>query len=129
MARRDFRPVRVVAHLVNGFVAMDPWSPTLDGILGYWLLYRRLGPDRFYEDQAARRDTDPLLDMPLQRVDGPNGAWWFAVSSPIYAEVAQHRSFYHRRFDTEIAVDRADVRRKVQTKSGPMKNKIGRAHV
>ena len=74
MARRDFRPVRVVAHLVNGFVAMDPWSPTLDGILGYWLLYRRLGPDRFYEDQAARREPDTLLDMPLQRFDGPNGA-------------------------------------------------------
>lgn len=121
------RPLRVTAILANGFVAADPWSPSIDAILAYAALKVRFGPALLNMD--PHRDGVICEPLPLVRlglstwstgVDGDD--WYYACSSPIHAG-AEHVSHFHRRFDDqhERYLD-AGKRRLINTKSGRYKS-------
>lgn len=113
-------PLIITARLRNGFAASDPWSPALDGILGYWMMRERLGEAQFTADAAGQASLQTVTDLPLARIEH-DGLWWWACSSPIYAEAAQALRYYHRRFDAQAAERHAQLRGRVQTKAGPYK--------
>lgn len=112
----------VTAHLYSGFVASDPWSPAIDGILAYWHLRERLGPDAFAISQGHDHAMAPVDDLPLEIVR--HGAWWwYACSSPLMAAQANVRRHLHRRFDQTPAEQYLpEGMRKVQTQAGAYKN-------
>lgn len=114
-------PLTVTARLACGFVAMDPWTPMLDSLLGYEVLRRQLGP-AFYE-QDPHRDGLIEPDLPLER-RGSGDSWYWAASGPQYAELTQYLRHWHKRFDDAHALDFADTgkARKVSTASGRYKN-------
>lgn len=111
----------VTARLRNGFAASDPWSPSIDGILAYWMLREQLGEAAFTAGAADPGSLHPVEGLPLERIEH-QGLWWYACSSPIYDEVAQSLRYYHRRFDARAAERYADVGRRVDVKSGPYKS-------
>jgi len=114
------QPIKVTAHLYNGFAAPDDWTPNIDGILGYWLL-RRDDPDRFLVAQGRSDLMTPVEGLPLERIE--DGAlWWWACSSPIYDLAEQHRRYFHRRFDDQHERFLPEDTKKVLTAAGPYKN-------
>lgn len=115
-------PLIVTAHLRNGFSAAEPWSPALDGILGYWLLREKLGPDEFFV-QAARPDLrEPLPRLPLEVQESGYGEWWYAASIPLYEAQREFIQYYHRRFDAHLAERyMVPTKGRVNTKAGPYK--------
>lgn len=111
----------VTAHLCNGFAASDPWSPALDGILGYWLMRERLGSEEFFL-QAARPDLrEPCARLPVATVEHGE-QWWYACSMPLYQTQREFLHYFHRRFDAQAA-ERYMVppRGRTNTKAGPYK--------
>lgn len=114
-------PLRVVADLVQGYVAADPWSPALDAILAYWLLRERLGEEEFALGMTGAR---PLVEpaLPLERIEHGDD-WWWACSSPIHGDAIRFARWFHRRFDAGDAYDRVDERTKrVLVAGGAYKN-------
>lgn len=117
-------PLLVTAELVNGFCAADPWSPSLDGVLAYWVLYGQLGEEEFA--LGASGGIPPVVlgpdALPLA-VERWRDLHWWQCSSPMYTAVTTHRRFAHRRFDQALAMRYADVgRSRVNVKAGPFKN-------
>lgn len=112
----------VTAHMRNAIAVRDPWSPSLDGILGYWRMREYLGVDAFML-QTARPDLrEPLQPLPLETVEHGEH-WWHACSAPIYEGRAEALQFYHRRFDAQHAERYMRPRKgKVPVKAGPYKN-------
>jgi CRISPR type IV-associated protein Csf3 len=117
------RPLRVIAHTPAGFASADPWSPALDGILGYYLMRERLGEEQFALSQSDPTTLAPLEDLPLGR-EAYDDLWWWQVSAPRYQEQGQHRRYYHRRFDLDLATRYlpADHKGRISVKGGPYKN-------
>lgn len=114
-------PLVVTARLVNGVAASDPWTPTIDGILAYWAMLERLGPESFALGQALS-DLPPVDGLPLEIIH--HGApWWYACSLPLYREVAQAVRPYSRRFDRQMAEKHLLYGKsgRVETKAGPYK--------
>ena len=114
-------PLLVTAHLRNGFAASDPWSPALDGILGYWLMRERLGAEEFFV-QCARPDLrEPCAQLPLAATEHANH-WWYHCSMPLYETQREFLHYFHRRFDARAA-ERYMVppRGRTNTKAGPYK--------
>ena len=115
-------PLIVTARLRNGFAASDPWSPSLDAILGYWLLRESMGEAAFIASAVDAAAQQAVVGLPLERIEYGEW-WWYACSSPIYAEAAQTQRYYHRRFDALHAERHAVITRKrVETKAGPYKS-------
>lgn len=113
------RPLKVTAHLANGFAAADEWSPMLDGMLAYWQL-RRADPDGFLTRQGRSDLMEPVEGLPLEKV--ANGTvWWWACSCPIYALSQQHQSYFHRRFDDQYERFLPPNTKTVLTSAGPYK--------
>lgn len=119
------QPLLVTAHLRHGYLENDPWSPSLDGILAYWLLREQLPEEAFVEGAAG---YGPLIEADLSAVlareeDG-EGHWWWCCSSPRHVgPVVRGFIWFHRRFDAGEAVDRVDPAvRRVETKGGAYKN-------
>lgn len=114
-------PLIIRAHLVNGFVSSDPWSPTIDGILAWSLMRQRMGEGFMlacWDDSAMR----PIEGLPLG-VERHGDLWWYQASAPIYDAVGEHQFYWHRRFDAQLA-ERYVIPRKtgrVETKAGPYK--------
>jgi hypothetical protein len=114
-------PIAITAHLYNGFVSADHWSPSIDGILGYWHMRARLGADEFNLTQGHSYQMTPVDGLPLLVVRSDE-LWWYACSSPLYGIAANVRKHIHRRFDQQAAERYLPDVRKVQTKAGAYKN-------
>ncbi len=114
------KPLRVTARLVNGFIAADPWSPALDGILAAAIMRERLGEDYVYQ-AAQPSKMAPVEGLPLEHVEH-DGLWWYSASSPVYEIAAKERFNFHRRFDDRYAVDLLPQVKRVQTSAGSFKN-------
>lgn len=114
------QPIIIKARLLNGFVASDPWSPAIDGILAYEHVRLTLGPDALVEQANRRADIALVTGLPFQVVTHGK-TWWYACSSPQYKAIAKQRLAVHRRFDDHEA-DRLDPAVKsVKTDAGPYK--------
>lgn len=121
-------PMLVSAHLAQGYVTSDPWSPALDGILAYWALREQLGEEEFALGGTGYR---PLVEaeLPLAR-EQFGDAWWWCVSSPIEPGGARQvfERWYHRRFDDDRAVRYLPAKTtRIETAAGPYKNYRNRA--
>jgi hypothetical protein len=110
----------VVAELQQGFVASEPWSPALDGILAYWQVREMLGDDAF---ALGATGHVPLVtpDLPLERV-AYGDDWWWACSSPISGEAIRFERWYHRRFDLAMAIDHLPGTKRVLVTAGAYKS-------
>lgn len=115
------QPIKITAHLYNGFTSSDPWSPSIDGILAYWVMRERLGDD--FHSPTNPMEMQPVEGLPLQRIEHGDW-WWYAASSPIYRTHASARKYAHRRFDDahEAQLDLRGKSGKVLTAAGPYKN-------
>jgi CRISPR type IV-associated protein Csf3 len=113
-------PLKITARLVNGFVAADPWSPSIDGILACAVMRERLGDDYTYQ-AAQPSKMVPVEGLPLERVEY-NDMWWYAASSPIYDVAIKEQPHFHRRFDDRYAIDLLPQIKKVGTSAGSFKN-------
>ncbi|NGR09337.1 hypothetical protein G5B41_17495 [bacterium SGD-2] len=115
------QPIKITAHLYNGFTSSDPWSPSIDGILAYWVMRERLGDD--FHSPTNPMEMQPVEGLPLQRIEHGDW-WWYAASSPIYQTHASARKYAHRRFDDahEARLDLQGKSGKVLTAAGPYKN-------
>lgn len=113
--------LRVTAELYQGFVAADPWSPSLDGILAALVLREQLGEEEYALGMTgARALVEPGL--PLERV-AHGDDWWWACSSPIVGDAIAFERWFHRRFDAAHAYDRVEERTKrVLVAGGAYKN-------
>lgn len=115
-------PITVTAHLVNGLVMGDPWSPSLDGILAYAVMRERLGPDEMRLQATRTSDLTPVEGVPLG-VERCSGLWWYRCSSPRVAEDAlRHVSHVHRRFDDHEERHLDPNTKRVMTSAGPYKS-------
>ena len=114
------QPLKVTAHLYNGFAAADDWSPALDGILGYWQLYLA-DPEYFALTQGRNDLVRPPDGLPLEKIEDGEW-WWWAASSPLYRLHQTHRTYFHRRFDDQHERYMEESVKTVITKAGPYKN-------
>lgn len=115
-------PLRVVARLANGFATNDVWSPSLDGILAYWLLREQLGEEEFALGCSGQRPRVEPAGMPLaEEVDAESGRRWWLASSPRYRKDAEMPRYLHRRFDAYLAETYSSQRARVEIKGGPFK--------
>ena len=116
------QPLLITARLVNGFVAGDPWSPTLDGLLAASLMRQRLGEEDFTLGALRPSAMSPVDGLPLERCAHAD-LWWYACSSPIHRRDALvERRWLHRRFDAAQAVDLLPTARRIATTAGPLKD-------
>lgn len=115
-------PLLITAHTPAGFAASDPWSPSLDGILAYWLLREQLGDEEFALGATGQMPMVTPTDLPLERFEWA-GTWWWACSSPIYDIITEYLHYDHRRFDAMEAERFAELGagRRVATGAGPYK--------
>jgi len=114
-------PLRVSVRLQSGYVAADPWSPSLDGILAYWVMREQLGDEAFAISSAGGGEMI-TPDLPLAREDDGEGNWWWVCSSPLVAQSMRHDTWHHRRFDFALGIDRVNPKTKrVQVQGGPFK--------
>lgn len=114
-------PLIVTAHLHQGYVASDAWSPALDGILAYWVVREMLGEEEFALGMTGHRPlVDPVLPL-VRESDGER--WWWVCSSPIVAaDPLRHETWQHRRFDGLSQPEMIDAKtRTVLIKGGPYK--------
>lgn len=118
----DHQPLVVTAHLANGLVQLDPWSPALDALLAYWWLREALGEEAFALGMTGSREqVDAELPLARDR-DDATGLWWWRCSSPVLDPVARFHSHTHRRFDEVAASERVPgTVRTVLTAGGPYK--------
>lgn len=113
-------PLIITARLVNGFVASDPWSPSIDGILAYAHVRRTIGHDEMVLQAGRRQDLKPVEGLPLKVVTHGD-MWWYAASSPRYDANERDRKYFHKRFrDMHAAALLPDIK-KVQVNAGPFK--------
>lgn len=122
--------LRVVAHLAQGYVSSDPWSPALDGILAYWRLRELLGEEEFALGATGHRELVICEDLPLEREEWC-GRWWWRCSSPIVtADARRFERHYHRRFDdAQASRFLPEGTRRIETAAGPYKQYRHRAEV
>lgn len=113
-------PLIVTAHLRAAYVASDPWSPSLDGILAYWALREQLGEEEFSLGMSGHRSL-VVATLPLGKEEH-DGDWWWQCSMPLAAPVARFHRYTRRRFDLGHAMERVGERvNGVETKGGPFK--------
>lgn len=90
------KPLKVTAHLQQGFSVSNPWSPALDGILAYWHLIGKMGLAQF-NNGIANQEQTTVDDMPISKNE--TGEWYYHCSFPIFTA---HRSIitkHHKRFN------------------------------
>jgi len=113
-------PLKITAHLYNGFVSRFPWSPSIDGILAWVERRAALGEEAFTAQQQDMSAQTPNENLPLEKIhDGE--LWWYACSNPIYETPFVSQRFVHKRFNMPEAEVFTDIG-KIETTKGPMKN-------
>lgn len=114
--------LKITAKLANSFLAVDPWSPSIDSILAYYQLMEKLGQEEFTL-QASRSDTLTTVDdLPIEK-EIYSDLWWWKCSSPQYKKRGEFLTYFHRRFDILAAETYMKPQKgRVQTKAGPFKN-------
>lgn len=121
------QPLIVRARLRNGFSALDPWSPAIDGILAYWVQRERVGEAEFAV--APDSEMSAVEGLPLG-VERHGDDWWWQCSAPLYDCVTQVQRYYHRRFDADLAERHMTPQRaRINVKAGPTKNTRNVANV
>lgn len=114
-------PLCIRARLLNGYVARDPWSPTLDGILAAVVMRERLGAEAYAISAASPRTWSAVEGLPLA-VERDGDLWWYQASSPRpVGEAGRERRHYHRRFDDQHERFLVEGVRRVMTAAGPYK--------
>lgn len=119
------QPLRVTAWLRHAYIANDPWSPSLDGLLAYLILREQLPEEEFIAGMSGL--VSPViadLSAMLAREEDGAGHWWWVCSSPVPAQpLMRFPVWFHRRFDAGEAAARVDPRvRRVETAGGAYKN-------
>lgn len=123
------RPLTVTAHLLQGYVAADPWSPALDGILAYWALREQLGEEEFALGMTGQRALTEA-ELPLAVETDADDRWWYQCSAPVaLGEAQQFARHVHRRFDDQHERYLRDGVKRVETAAGPYKNYRNRSLV
>lgn len=118
--------LKITAHLGNGFISADPWSPAIDGIIGYQYMRKKLGEEQFAMNQHRTDQMEPVDDLPLEK-ESFDGQWWYCCSSPIYEVACDRQVHLHRRFDAQRAekywtAPKSGKSGKVLVAAGPYKN-------
>ncbi len=118
----------ITAHLRNGFVSSDPWSPSIDAILGYWQLREEMGEEAFTLAASSLGTLQPVENLPLAKTHylsdlGAEPLWWFQCSSPVFQQAAESLRHYHRRFDALQAEHyMLPQKGRMEVSAGPYKN-------
>ncbi len=115
----NYEPIKITAHLFSGFAATDPFTPSIDSLLAYWHMRKKLGAEKFAECQYSG-DLQTVNDLPLEKMRNQDD-WWYLCSLPIYDRRAEHLAYYHRRFDAVPAAKYTDKKGKVETRCAPYK--------
>lgn len=95
-------PLLITAYTPAGIARSDHWSPSLDGLLAYWLLREQLGEEEFALGMTGQRAPVIPDNLPLEMVTHGDH-WWWACSSPLVKHHGEFLHFYHRRFDAMAA--------------------------
>ncbi len=115
-------PLKIIVELNNSFISNDPWSPSIDGILGYWKLLEELGEEQFFLQASNSESLLTIGNLPIEK-EIWGDLWWYQCSSPEYKTRAEFLRYYHRRFDQFEAEKYMQKQRgRVQTKAGAYKN-------
>lgn len=116
----SFEPIRITAHLAQGYSAADRWSPAIDGILAYWKARELFGPEEFAL-HASGQGALSTIGLELASEEH-GGLWWWQASAPVIREAEVFARHYHRRFDEHAAYGvLPETTRKVETAAGPYK--------
>jgi len=120
------KAIKLTAHLSNGFVSSDPWSPSIDNILSYWHMFKKLSPEQF---AVSCNDVDQLNtvnDLPISH-ENFGEDWWYQCSSPIVEDkVAEWITHFNRRFDIQHAEEnlwQKNNNKILRLQTGNLKNK------
>lgn len=112
------RPLIVTARLRNGFAASDDWSPSIEGLLGYFAMSGGAPP--------LERDLEPVAGLPLG-VESFGDLWWYQASFPEYVESGRFERSFSKRFDGTVSSS-ASTRSRLaggpvlDSRSGPYRN-------
>ena len=113
----------ITAHLRNGLITGDQWSPSLDNILAYWHLKKILSDAEFAAGCANIEELLTVDDLPIE-IERYGDDWWYKVSSPITEVNAKYSTHIHRRFD-QLQAEKYLLPKKgrIQLQTGQHKNK------
>lgn len=124
------QPLEITAELMSGFASSDPWSPAIDGIIGYQFMREQLGDEEF-SITCHRLDLQrPIHGLPFG-VEAYGDHWWYQCSFPHYRSVAEVTRYTHRRFDAKHAEKywgTPGKSGKVLVAAGPYKNARMKVH-
>ena len=116
------KALRVDAWMVDGRVATSDLYLPLDSLLAWsWIFEHE--PERLAMTTSGIAEEIYHPPVPLKRVEIGDD-WWYACSFAIGETAGERTTFWHKRFDAQIAEDYADFggrRAKVNSKSGPYK--------
>jgi CRISPR type IV-associated protein Csf3 len=118
------KPLLITAHLRNGLISGDIWSPSLDSVLAYWHLKNILSDAQFAAGCAGVDYSGVIVDdLPIE-LERYGDDWWYKVSSPIVEINAKYSTHIHRRFD-QVAAEKYLLPKKgrIQLQTGQHKNK------
>ena len=119
------KPIKVTAHLSNGYASTDPWSPSLENILAYWHLRNTLTDAEFAAGCGGVGELVIVDDLPIG-IEKHREHWWYQCSSPLPEKVGEHITHFNRRFDQRQAEDflwQKKQNRNLPLSSGALKNK------
>jgi len=106
---------------MSGFCANDPYSPAIDGILGYAHRREQLSDEQFALDVAHYAKLPAVEGLPLA-IEEFDDDWWYCCSLPIYTDQAVFNRHIHRRFNVVEAERQLPNLKKVESTKGPYKN-------
>jgi CRISPR type IV-associated protein Csf3 len=117
----DMQPLTITCHLMSGFCANDPYTPAIDGILGYALRKTQLDEEQFALDTARYYELPAVEGLPLA-VEHYQDDWWYQCSLPIYKDQSVFNRHIHRRFNVVEAETIVPDAKVIQATKGPYKN-------
>lgn len=113
--------LKITCHLMSGFCANDPYSPSIDGIIAYAFRKASISDEQFAIDTAAYYSLPPVDGLPIQ-TEAFNGDWWYQSSFPVYKSQGIYSRYIHRRFNAFEAEALSPNTKKIDTTKGAFKN-------
>ena len=120
---QNMKPLKITAHLVDGFVSSDKWSPSIDGIIAFSLIREALGDEEFAIQCGSVIKSSDVVALPLEKIS--HGEFrWYACSFPAFETNSKTVKHFHRRFDQHHSdkLDLGGKSGKILTAAGPYKN-------